>query len=128
MACEAGAFTGRDVVVYYAIGCPESQPANGDYKRLGMMRGKTVSAEWDTADATADMSAAYTQENLVTYKNISFSGDGVTRKRRCLCAERAEASRLQPAGRDQQSAVCLAENHLSKRHYRRPVYGDFVGR
>lgn len=78
--CEAGAFTGRDVVVYYAIGCPESQPANGDYKRLGMMRGKTVSAEWDTADATADMSAAYTQENLVTYKNISFSGDGVTRK------------------------------------------------
>lgn len=80
MACEAGAFTGRDVVVYYAIGCPESQPANGDYKRLGMMRGKTVSAEWDTADATADMSAAYTQENLVTYKNISFSGDGVTRK------------------------------------------------
>ncbi len=23
-ACEAGAFTGRDVVVYYAIGCPES--------------------------------------------------------------------------------------------------------
>ncbi|HEM8525112.1 TPA: immunoglobulin domain-containing protein [Citrobacter koseri] len=80
MACEAGAFTGRDVVVYYAIGCPELQPANGDYKRLGMMRGKTVSAEWDTADATADMSAAYTQENLVTYKNISFSGDGVTRK------------------------------------------------
>lgn len=80
MACEAGAFTGRDVVVYYAIGCPESQPASGDYKRLGMMRGKTVSAEWDTADATADMSAAYTQENLVTYKNISFSGDGVTRK------------------------------------------------
>ncbi|MEG7490696.1 phage tail tube protein, partial [Enterobacter hormaechei] len=80
MACEAGAFTGRDVVVYYAIGCPESQPANGDYKRLGMMRGKTVSAEWDTADATADMSAAYTQENLVTYKSISFSGDGVTRK------------------------------------------------
>lgn len=80
MACEAGAFTGRDVVVYYAIGCPESQPANGDYKRLGMMRGKTVSAEWETADATADMSAAFTQENLVTYKNISFSGDGVTRK------------------------------------------------
>lgn len=80
MACEAGAFTGRDVVVYYAIGCPESQPANGDYKRLGMMRGKTTGAEWETADATADMSAAFTQENLVTYKNISFSGDGVTRK------------------------------------------------
>lgn len=80
MACEAGAFTGRDVVVYYAISCPEVQPSNGDYTRLGMMRGKTTGAEWETADATADMSAAFTQENLVTYKNVSFSGDGVTRK------------------------------------------------
>ncbi|EEA9955818.1 hypothetical protein DI375_01690 [Salmonella enterica subsp. enterica serovar Virchow] len=80
MACEAGAFTGRDVVVYYAIGCPEVQPIASAYQRLGMMRGKTVNAEWETADATADMSAAFTQENLVTYKNISFSGDGVTRK------------------------------------------------
>lgn len=78
--CESGAFTGRDVVVYYAIGCPEVQPAASAYNRLGMMRGKTVNAEWETADATADMSAAFTQENLVTYKNISFSGDGVTRK------------------------------------------------
>lgn len=80
MACESGAFTGRDVVVYYAIGCPEAKPAADSYKRLGMMRGKTVSAEWDTADATGDMSPAFTQENLVTYKNVSFSGDGVTRK------------------------------------------------
>ena len=78
--CESGAFTGRDVVVYYAIGCPEVQPAASAYNRLGMMRGKTVNAEWETADATGDMSAAFTQENLVTYKNISFSGDGVTRK------------------------------------------------
>ncbi|EGX8027055.1 hypothetical protein JHG11_004666, partial [Salmonella enterica subsp. enterica serovar Infantis] len=69
MACEAGAFTGRDVVVYYAIGCPEVQPTASAYQRLGMMRGKTVNAEWETADATADMSAAFTQENLVTYKN-----------------------------------------------------------
>lgn len=26
MACEAGAFTGRDVVVYYAIGFPNHNP------------------------------------------------------------------------------------------------------
>ena len=80
MACESGAFTGRDVVVYYAIGCPEVQPAANQYKRLGMMRGKTTGVEWETADATGDQSAAYTQENLVTYKNVSFSGDGVSRK------------------------------------------------
>jgi predicted secreted protein len=80
MACESGAFTGRDVVVYYAIACPEAQPTASEYKRLGMMRGKTTSVEWDTADATGDMSASYTKENLVTYKDVSFSGDGVTRK------------------------------------------------
>lgn len=78
--CTSGAFTGRDVVVYYAPGCPEVKPAASAYLRLGMMRGKTVNAEWETADATGDMSAAYTQENLVTYKNVAFSGDGVTRK------------------------------------------------
>ncbi|HBN7263413.1 TPA: hypothetical protein RMT43_002877 [Escherichia coli] len=80
MACESGAFTGRDVVVYYAIACPEAQPTTAEYKRLGMMRGKTTSVEWDTADATGDMSAAYTKENLTTYKDVSFSGDGVSRK------------------------------------------------
>src|SRR5690606_29456343 len=69
-----------DVVVYFAIGCPEVQPTLSQYKRLGMMRGKTTGVEWETADATADQSAAYTQENLVTYKNVSFSGDGVSRK------------------------------------------------
>lgn len=80
MACESGALTGRDVVVYYAISCPEAQPTSSEYKRLGMMRGKTTSVEWDTADATGDMSTSFTKENLTTYKDVSFSGDGVTRK------------------------------------------------
>lgn len=80
MACESGAFTGRDVVVYYAISCPEAQPTTAEYKRLGMMRGKTTGIEWDTADATGDMSPTYTKENITTYKEVSFSGDGVTRK------------------------------------------------
>ncbi|EPJ4168857.1 phage tail tube protein [Citrobacter freundii] len=78
--CESGAFTGRDVAVFYAIACPDAQPAAGDYKRLGMMRGKTTGVEWETADATGDQSSAFTQENVVTYKNVSFSGDGVSRK------------------------------------------------
>lgn len=80
MACESGAFTGRDVVVYYAIACPEAQPAASEYSRLGMMRSKTTGIEWDTADATGDMSPQFTKENLVTYKEVTFSGDGVTRK------------------------------------------------
>jgi hypothetical protein len=37
--------------------------------------------QMETADATGDMSAHLRQQReLVTYKNISFSGDGVTRK------------------------------------------------
>ncbi|HGN1708005.1 immunoglobulin domain-containing protein [Providencia manganoxydans] len=78
--CESGAFTGRDVVVYYAIACPENKPSPSDYKRLGMMRGKSTSSEWETVDATADQSPQNTQESLVTYKNVTFSGDGVSRK------------------------------------------------
>ncbi|EFM9767193.1 hypothetical protein BIY86_001829 [Escherichia coli] len=77
--CQKGAFTGRDVAVFYAIACPNTKPADEDYLELGMMRAKTLSVEWETADATADKSADYTKESLVTYKSVSFSGDGVSR-------------------------------------------------
>ncbi|EOJ7560212.1 phage tail tube protein [Escherichia coli] len=77
--CVTGAFTGRSVAVFYAIGCPNVQPGEENYKELGMMRGKTVSVEWETADTTADKSAAFTKESMVTYKSITFSGDGVSR-------------------------------------------------
>ncbi|EPE4655899.1 phage tail tube protein [Escherichia coli] len=77
--CQKGSFIGRDVAVFFAIACPNAKPADEDYLELGMMRGKTLSVEWETADATADKSADYTQESLVTYKTVSFSGDGVSR-------------------------------------------------
>nr|DAR54144.1 MAG TPA: major tail protein [Caudoviricetes sp.] len=77
--CEKGAFLGRDVAVFFAIACPNAKPVASDYKELGMMRGKTLSVEWETADATADKSADYTKESMVTYKSVSFSGDGVSR-------------------------------------------------
>ena len=77
--CQKGAFLGRDVAVFFAIACPNAKPSSDDYKALGMMRGKTLSVEWETADATADKSADYTKESMVTYKSVSFSGDGVSR-------------------------------------------------
>lgn len=77
--CQKGAFLGRDVAVFFAIACPNAKPSSEDYKALGMMRGKTLSVEWETADATADKSADYTKESMVTYKSVSFSGDGVSR-------------------------------------------------
>jgi predicted secreted protein len=77
--CKKGSFLGRDVVVFYAIACPNAKPDAQSYKALGMMRGKSLSVEWETADATADKSANYTKESLVTYKSVAFSGDGVSR-------------------------------------------------
>ena len=77
--CEKGSFLGRDVAAFYAIACPNAKPEESAYKALGMMRGKSLSVEWETADATADKSADYTKESMVTYKSVSFSGDGVSR-------------------------------------------------
>lgn len=71
-------FVGRDVVVNFAIGLESAVPASLTFKRLGMMRGKTMKTSWDTVDTTADQSPAFTKTNLVTFKMVEFSGDGVS--------------------------------------------------
>lgn len=72
------AFTGRDVVVEFAIAKEDALPASLTYQRLGMMRGKEVKTSWDTADTTADQSPAFTKTQLVTFKAMEFTGDGVS--------------------------------------------------
>lgn len=72
-------YTGRDVVVEFAIGNESDNPSGLTFKRLGMMRGKSLNVQWDSADATADQSDQFTKENLVTFKSAEFSGDGVSR-------------------------------------------------
>lgn len=71
-------FTGRDVVVEFAIALENANPASLTYARLGAMRGKGMKVSWDTVDATADDSPSFTKENLVTFKSVEFSGDGVS--------------------------------------------------
>lgn len=71
-------FVGRDVIVNFAIGLEGDNPAGLTFKRLGMMRGKTMKTSWDTVDTTADMSPSFTKTNLVTFKMVEFSGDGVS--------------------------------------------------
>jgi predicted secreted protein len=71
-------FVGRDVVVNYAIALETASPGGLTFKRLGMMRGKSMKTSWDTVDTTADRSPAFTKTNLVTFKSVEFSGDGVT--------------------------------------------------
>lgn len=71
-------FVGRDVALNYAIATEGVDPATLTFKRLGMMRGKSMQTSWDTVDTTADMSPAFTKTNLVTFKSVEFSGDGVS--------------------------------------------------
>lgn len=72
------AFVGRDVLVEFAIAAEDAVPGTLIYKRLGMMRGKSMKTSWDTVETTADQSPAFTKTNLVTFKMVEFSGDGVS--------------------------------------------------
>ena len=71
--------TGRKIAVYYVIGTPDTKPADADYKRLGMIRGKTRGVNWNTIDATADTSPDRTTESLVTTNEKTVSFDGISR-------------------------------------------------
>jgi predicted secreted protein len=72
------AFTGRDVMVEFAIAKEDASPGSLTYQRLGMMRGKSMKVSWDDTDTTADQSPAFTKTGLVTFKSVEFSGDGVS--------------------------------------------------
>lgn len=74
-----GAFTGRDVVLQFAIADESASVGGLSWLTLGMMRDKGMDVNWDTVDATADLSPQYTKENLVTFKSVEFSGSGVAR-------------------------------------------------
>ena len=73
-----GAFVGRDVLLEFAIANEDALVGSLNFKRLGMMRGKSMTTNWDTVDTTADLSPAFTKTNLVTFKMVEFSGDGVS--------------------------------------------------
>jgi len=72
------ATTGRDTTFRYAIADENATVGSLVFKELGMMRGKSMKTKWDTVDTTADKSPDFTKTNLVTFKSVEFSGDGVT--------------------------------------------------
>ena len=72
------AYTGRDVGVRFAVGLETDQVGSLTFKNLGMMRTKEFNVEWSTTDTTADDSPDFTETKLVTFKNVSFTGDGVS--------------------------------------------------
>jgi predicted secreted protein len=73
------AYTGRDVLIEFAIAKEDATYAGLTWSTLGMMRDKGMDVSWDTVDATADDSPQFTKENLVTFKMVEFSGSGVSR-------------------------------------------------
>lgn len=72
------AHTGRDVTVEFALAAETASVGSLTWLALGMMRSKSIKTSWDTADTTADKSPAYTKTQLVTFKSVEFSGDGVS--------------------------------------------------
>lgn len=77
--CKSQKFTGRVAILEYAIGCGDEKPVEADWKRLGAMRSKELTIEWETTDGTADDSVGSLRENLATFQTLSVSGDGTVK-------------------------------------------------
>lgn len=73
-----GASTGRDVGVEFAIADENALLGALVWQTLGMVRAKKgPNVKWSDTDTTADKSPQFTRTNLVTFKDITFAGDGV---------------------------------------------------
>ena len=72
------ASVGRDVAVEFAIAKEDATIGSLSFQSLGMVRSKKgPSVKWADADTTADKSPQFTRTSLVTFKDITFGGDGV---------------------------------------------------
>lgn len=116
-----GAHVGRDVLVEYALKDEASEPVAADYKTLGMMRAKSINTTWDTVDTTADKSPNFTKTSLVTFKNVEFSGDGVSYDDEVHNQEALEAHVVSPpAATGHQPKVWLRITYPSGKKYTGP--------
>lgn len=67
-----GATVGRNVPVLFASGTASSDPESLEFVRIGKVRDRSTSTEWDAIDATADTSPGLTKQTLVGYKQSDF--------------------------------------------------------
>lgn len=72
------AYTGRDVMVEFAIGNETDNPAGLTWKLLGMMTDKGFKLNWSEADTTASDSPEFTMTSIVTFKAVTFDGNGIS--------------------------------------------------
>lgn len=77
--CPKSAYTGRSVLVDFTFGCGDvPDPRDLSYMPLGGMRSKSMSISQDTIDTTSDSTQGMFREMIGSYKNFTFSGDGVS--------------------------------------------------
>ena len=78
--CTTNAYTGKNVLVDVAFGCGDvPDPRDLSFMPFGAMRTKSLNISQDTNDATADDTVGFFREMIGSYKNFTFSGDGVAR-------------------------------------------------
>lgn len=78
--CNAGALIGKNLAVEFALLCPNIEPTELDWKRLGAMRSKSLDLAWDTIDTTTDSSKGAIRSAMASFQTLSFSGDGLVSK------------------------------------------------
>lgn len=88
--CKLVKYTGKDVPIYYSIGCGDEMPQDDAWKRLMALRGKEVNISWDTIDATADDSIGALRDTIASYLTFSISGDGTLKNSGAGAAEAKE--------------------------------------
>lgn len=78
--CALPEFTGREVIANIAFACGDVHPNTLTFMPLGAMTTKSLELSADTVVATSDKSVGGINTNLVTYRNVTFSGDGFVRR------------------------------------------------
>lgn len=70
-------YVGRSVLFEYSLQAKTTAEADLVFTKFGMFRSLELNVNWDTVDATGSDSADFTKENLVTFKEVTMSGDYV---------------------------------------------------
>lgn len=78
--CVSNKYTGKVVGLEFFIGCGDVLPTEAQWRKLGAMRNKEFSVEWETIDATADDSIGSLRENITSFQSLTISGDGTLKR------------------------------------------------
>lgn len=70
---------GKVVAVEYNLSCGDENPELLSYSAIGAMRGKSLTLGADVEDTTTDSTVGDFRSSGVLFKNMSFSGDGLSR-------------------------------------------------